>query len=289
MRIFSDPKEVQQAALEARAEGRVLGLVPTMGALHEGHLTLMREARPRVDVLAVSVFVNPKQFGPDEDLAAYPRDIEGDRRKCASAGVDWIFHPTPEQMYPEGCRTYVEVEDWGRKLCGASRPEHFRGVTTVVLKFFNLVQPNAAFFGWKDAQQFLILRKMVEDLNLPVEMVGVETVRETDGLAMSSRNVYLTERERGEAPVLYRALVAARERAYQDPGVTASELRRLIADTVASESTAKIDYIEIVSMNRLEPVDRVGPGTLIALAARFGKARLIDNVRIEPFRQAQDK
>lgn len=244
----------------------------------------MREARPHVDILAVSIFVNPMQFAPSEDLARYPRDFEGDERKCAGEGVDWIFYPTPESMYPEGFRTNVTVEEWGQVLCGVSRPTHFRGVTTVVLKLFSIVQPTRAYFGWKDAQQFLILRKMVEDLNLPIEMAGVETIREPDGLAMSSRNVYLTPQQRRESPVLRRALVAARERVAQAPGAPTVEVRDGIARMITQESSSVIDYVEIVSMKDLKPADpaqRVGLGSLIALAVRFGQTRLIDNIRIE--------
>jgi len=280
MTIFRTPQEMQAAARRARAEGKTIGFVPTMGALHDGHLTLMREARTRVDILAVSIFVNPTQFGPNEDLTAYPRDFEGDERKCAGAGVDWLFYPTPESMYPNGYRTYVTVEDWGNVLCGRSRPTHFRGVTTVVLKLFHIVLPASAYFGWKDAQQFLILRKMVKDLNLDVEMVGVETVREADGLAMSSRNVYLTPQERREAPVLRRALLAARQRALQGP-YDAPQAVQDIRDMIGRESHGQIDYVECVSMTDLSPARRLEPGTLVALAVRFGRARLIDNIRIE--------
>ncbi len=242
---------------------------------------LMREARPHVDILVVSVFVNPTQFGPHEDLDAYPRDYEGDRQLCEGEGVDWMFYPTPATMYPEGHRTVVRVEEWGGVLCGASRPTHFQGVTTVVAKLFQIVQPTAAYFGWKDAQQFLILRRMVADLNMPVQMVGVETVRESDGLAMSSRNAYLSGKERIEAPVLRRALIGARERALMDPTVTASELKRDIVAVIETESSAQVDYVEIVSMETLLPVSRLESGCLIALAAFFGKARLIDNIRID--------
>ncbi|MCX7046460.1 MAG: pantoate--beta-alanine ligase [Candidatus Sumerlaeota bacterium] len=282
IKVFPSAREMQAAALGARGEGRTIGFVPTMGALHEGHLTLMRQARAETDLVAVSTFVNPLQFGPKEDLAAYPRDFEGDERMCAGEKVDWLFYPTPAEMYPAGYRTYVNVEELGDVLCGRSRPGHFRGVATVVLKLFNIVQPSRAYFGWKDAQQFLILRRMVEDLNLPLEMIGVETVREADGLAMSSRNRYLTPQERAEAPVLRRALVMARERALGAVSpLSAAELRDEMARMIRSESSGETDYIEFVSMKDLKPAARVETGTLIALAVRFGKARLIDNIRIE--------
>lgn len=287
MRVFESPTDLQQTALEARAKGRTIGFVPTMGALHEGHLTLMREARPDCDILVVSVFVNPTQFGPNEDLDAYPRDFDGDRAMCESVGVDWMFYPTPEMMYPDGYLTYVDVEQLGETLCGASRPVHFRGVTTVVLKLINIVQPSRAYFGWKDAQQFLILRKMIADLDMPVEMIGVETVRESDGLAMSSRNAYLTADERREAPVLRRALITARERALSEVGITAEELRATIANIIAAESSGTVDYIGVVSIDTLQPVERVEDNTLIALAVHFGNARLIDNIRIEPSPQGE--
>lgn len=280
MQIFHEPKVLQDAALDARSEGRTLALVPTMGALHEGHLNLIRTARAMADLVATSVFVNPTQFGPNEDLDAYPRDFKGDSEKCRAEGVDWLFFPRADEMYPPGHRTFVEVEGWGEVLCGQSRPTHFRGVATVVLKLFGLAQPTHAVFGWKDAQQFLILRKMAEDLNLPVRMIGVETTREPDGLAMSSRNAYLTEQERREAPSLYRALRAANDLANRVPGTPAPEIKAWIRERIESETSAKIDYVDIVSMRTLAPVERVEPGCLIALAAQFGRARLIDNVRV---------
>ena len=284
MDIFHDPQALQRHALAQHREQRpalTIGLVPTMGALHEGHLTLLREARSAVGLLVASIFVNPTQFGPNEDLAAYPRDFDGDRDRCAAEGVDVLFFPTVDTMYPSGFQTRVQVEGWNSRLCGAGRPTHFDGVTTVVLKLFNIVQPDVAFFGWKDAQQFIILRKMVQDLNVPVQMQGIETVREPDGLAMSSRNAYLSARERAQAPVLRRALVAARERALSAPETPASELERDIRDRIGAESDGQVEYVEIVSTADLAPAETFGPGVMIALAARFGRARLIDNIRID--------
>lgn len=271
---------------EARSWRREAGaartaLVPTMGALHEGHLSLMRQARASADQVAVSLFVNPKQFGPQEDLARYPRSFESDRQACAAEGVDCLFYPSPEEIHPAGFRTLVEVEEWSGVLEGKSRPTHFRGVTTVVLKLFNILTPDLAVFGWKDAQQFLILRRMVRDLDLPVEMQAGETVREPDGVALSSRNRHLSQQQRAEAPVLYRSLQLARELVLEQ-GVTNSEavldqLRRLIE----AESSAVIDGLDLVSLETLKPLSEIKAGdTLIALAAYFGATRLIDNLRL---------
>jgi len=280
MEIIKSPGEMQERSLQLKRQGKKIGLVPTMGFFHEGHLSLMRIARERCDAVVVSNFVNPTQFAPTEDLDAYPRDFERDCRLAEKIPVDIMFNPEKQNMYPEGFRTHVEVEGWGKKLCGASRPIHFRGVTTVVLKLFNLVMPDAAVFGWKDAQQFLILKRMVKDLDLPIEMIGGEIVREEGGLAMSSRNKYLSPEERREALVLSRSLGEAREmiekQGIKDCGILKNHIRKQIDKTLHG----KTDYVEIISLETLEPLEEVKKGdTLIALAAFFGRARLIDNVR----------
>jgi len=281
METFADPKAIQHRAIEARAMGKRLALVPTMGSLHAGHVALIREARGRADIATVSIFVNPTQFGPNEDFASYPRTPQADQAICRSEGVDWVFLPTPEAVYGGDFGVYVEVERWSQKLCGAFRPGHFRGVATVVLKLFNLCQPHVAVFGWKDAQQFLLLRRMVKALNAPVEMIGVETVREPDGLALSSRNQRLSPQERRQAPALAEALRLAQESAAEGAAQTGPELVEIVRRHIEERTTAQIDYVEAVSMRDLEPIGPILPGeTLLALAVRFGSTRLIDNVRM---------
>ncbi|OQB20740.1 MAG: Pantothenate synthetase [candidate division BRC1 bacterium ADurb.Bin183] len=270
---------MQKAALAEKKKGRRIALVPTMGFFHEGHLSLMREARRRADILVVSNFVNPTQFGPKEDLARYPRDFKRDCKLAEQIPVDIMFAPRNEDMYPTSFRTFVEVEGWGKVLCGMTRPTHFRGVTTIVLKLFNIVQPDVAVFGWKDAQQFLILRRMVEDLNLPVEMVGGEIVREKNGLAMSSRNKYLTNEEFEDASVinktLKKAFVLIKE------GADIDAVRHFIIKSISQTKYGKLDYVDFVSRSTLEPLEQIKKGdTLIALAVFFGKTRLIDNLRV---------
>jgi len=265
-----------QRLAEKLRQGR-LGFVPTMGALHEGHLELVRQAKRRCDRVVVSIFVNPIQFGPKEDYRRYPRDWDRDRRLLARLGTDVLFYPPTEEMYPAGYATYVEVERLDRYLCGASRPGHFRGVATVVAKLFNIVKPHYAFFGQKDAQQLLIIKRMVRDLNFDIKIVAVPTQRAPDGLALSSRNVYLTPRERKEAVVLYQALRCAREliaRGERRPGRIKAAMRRLIQ----TESSGRIDYIEITDTTELAPVKVIRGEVLIALAVFFGQARLIDNL-----------
>ncbi len=280
MIVIQNTKDMQEFALAQRAQGKRLALVATMGNLHEGHRTLMRQARAQCEVLVVSIFVNPTQFGPNEDFEKYPRTPESDLQACEAEGVDVVFAPGVDQMYGDDRGVAVEVEGWGNVLCGASRPGHFRGVATVVLKLFNICQPSAAFFGWKDAQQFLILRRMVRALNVPVEMIGVETVRESDGLAMSSRNGYLSAEERRQAPELYKALTRGNEMVAA--GTTdAAHIISAICSHIESNTQGKIDYVEAVSMDQLQPLQRIQLGnTLIALAVRFPSARLIDNIRV---------
>jgi pantoate--beta-alanine ligase len=265
---------------EARSRGATIGLVPTMGALHEGHLALIRKARSQNDVVVVSIFVNPTQFGVGEDLATYPRDLEHDLWLAENAGADLVFGPPVGEMYPRGFSTWVEVEGLTRGLCGASRPGHFRGVCTVVAKLFNICRPDRAYFGEKDAQQLAVIKKMVRDLDIPLEIVPCPTVRAHDGLALSSRNARLSPEERAQAPVLYRALSTALtlvENGERDAGRLKDEICALLAEA----ALARIDYVEIVSADDLVPLDVLAGSCLIAVAAWFGKTRLIDNITVE--------
>ncbi len=258
-----------------------LGLVPTMGYLHEGHLSLARKAREECKSVAVSIFVNPTQFGPNEDLSKYPRDLERDLQMLESVGVDLVWTPTPEIMYPPGYQTWVEVENITRPLEGAQRPGHFRGVTTVVAKLFNAVQPQRAYFGQKDAQQAAVIRQMTADLNFPIEIVVCPIVREPDGLAMSSRNVYLDPAQRQAATVLYRSLNAARA-AFDKGERDASKLRRIVQETVASEPLAQLQYVSCADYDTLQEMNWIGGRkALLSMAVFFGKTRLIDNLVLE--------
>jgi pantoate--beta-alanine ligase len=276
--------EVRAAVKAARGAGHVIGLVPTMGALHAGHGHLVEKARAGAGFVVVSIFVNPTQFGPSEDFAKYPRTLEADRDLCGQAGANLLFVPAEAEMYPRGgLSTFVEVDGLSSILEGASRPGHFRGVATVVTKLFQIVQPDRAWFGQKDYQQLQVIRRMVADLDMPVEIIGVPTVREADGLAMSSRNRYLSAAERAAAVVLSRALeraralVAAGER-------DATRVRQAIAETVESEALARLDTVEIADAATLDPIDRLQPGrsAVALLAARVGPGRLIDNILLVP-------
>jgi len=262
-----------------RGKGLVIGFVPTMGALHEGHLSLIRIARSRADRVVVSVFVNPTQFGPSEDYAAYPRNTEEDLAMCEAEGADAVFVPSVQEMYPEGYSTCIEVQGLTEELCGRFRPGHFRGVTTVVAKLFNATRPHLAVFGMKDAQQFFVIKRMTRDLNFGIEIVPGPTVREPDGLAMSSRNRYLSPEERAEAPVLYRALLVAKDLVEQngirDPSELIGQMERFISEEA---SLIRVQYIEIVDTENLRPVSEIGGEILIAMAAFLGKTRLIDNI-----------
>lgn len=281
MRLVETIAEVREAVRSARAAGKRLGFVPTMGYLHEGHLTLMRQARQECDFVVASIFVNPTQFGPNEDFARYPRDMERDSALCASVPIDLIFHPSVAEMYPQPFRTGVRVSGLTETLCGASRPGHFDGVATVVTKLFNIIQPDTAFFGQKDAQQVAVIQRMVADLNMGVVIVPVPTVREADGLAMSSRNAYLSPEERQAALVLSRSLQMASQRVREgerNMRVLATGMREMIA----AEPGAEIDYVEIVDYATLQPVERLEGKALAALAVRFSRTRLIDNVVLEP-------
>lgn len=258
-----------------------IGFVPTMGFLHEGHLSLMREAKKETDFVVVSIFVNPTQFGPNEDLESYPRDLTRDLALCASVGVDLIFVPEVEEMYPEGYSTYVVCEgEITKKLCGASRPTHFKGVTSVVAKLFNMVSPHKAFFGQKDAQQVAIIKKMVRELNIDIEIVSCPIVREPDGLAMSSRNTYLSPQERNDALVLSQALNEVKQK--MDSGMRdVKGLLEGMKRKISECQSAEIDYVSIVNANTLEDLDLIQGEVLVALAVKIGKTRLIDNLRYQ--------
>lgn len=277
VRIVSTIAEMRAACAAARRGGKRLGLVPTMGALHEGHRSLVRAARARCDAVAGSIFVNPTQFGPNEDFSKYPRSFERDRELLETAGVDVLFAPSVEEMYPKGAATYVTVEGLSGKLCGRSRPGHFRGVTTVVSKLFHIVAPDLAFFGQKDAAQAVIIKKMVRDLDLSVEIVVCPIVREADGLALSSRNAYLDAAQRRSATVLYRALRRVEEMAEKGERRTAA-LIEAAQRVLREEPAVKVDYVEIVDNETLDPVADVSRGALVAVAAFVGKTRLIDNI-----------
>ncbi len=280
MKIIKSCSEIQKFCNSARYEGKTIGFVPTMGFLHEGHLSLMRRSRAENDLSVISIFVNPTQFGPGEDYSTYPRDLERDSEMAESVGVDVIFTPEVKDMYPNGYATFVNVEGLTNKMCGISRPTHFRGVTTVVSKLFNLVHPNRAYFGQKDAQQAIVIKRMTEDLNFDIQIIVMPIVREQDGLAMSSRNKYLNTEERKASLVLSQSLFLAQKLISQGNTDT-KEIYNLIKDKISSEPLAKIDYIAIVDANNLEEVDKIKKNTLIALAVFIGRTRLIDNIIIE--------
>jgi len=254
-----------------------MGFVPTMGYLHEGHLSLAHRAREECAGVIASIFVNPTQFGPNEDLSKYPRDLERDLRLLEEAGVDLVWTPTPEIMYPAGFQTWVTVEELTQPLEGAMRPSHFRGVTTIITKLFNSVQPQKAYFGQKDAQQAAVIRRMTMDLNFPIEIVVCPTIREPDGLAMSSRNIYLNPDEHQAATVLYRALNAAKA-SYEQGEQNADSLRQLMTDIISSEPLAKLHYVSCTDFDTLKELEEVSGKALISMAVYFGKTRLIDNI-----------
>ncbi len=281
MEILRTVSEVREWARRQRTAGRAIHFVPTMGYFHEGHLSLMRRANADGGAVIVSIFVNPLQFGANEDLDRYPRDFERDRLMAESVGVDAIFYPEVSEMYPPGYQTEVRVKELSKPLCGRSRLGHFEGVATVVLKLFNIVTPDRAYFGMKDYQQLRIIEQLVQDMNLPIEIVPCPIVREPDGLAMSSRNVYLTPEERAAATVLYRSLQWAQAQV-ESGERNALKLREGVYERLAAEPLARIDYVEVVDAETLQPVERVVRPTLIALAVFFGKARLIDNCVVCP-------
>jgi pantoate--beta-alanine ligase len=286
MEIVRRLARLRELSRDARADKRKLALVPTMGYLHEGHLSLVRLAREMADLVVVSVFVNPSQFGPGEDLESYPRDSHRDAELCKKEGTDVVYMPEASDVYPRGFQTWVEVEQITKSLCGAFRPGHFRGVTTIVLKLLNMVQPHFALFGQKDAQQCLVVERMIRDLNLDVELVIGPTVREPDGLAMSSRNKHLSADERRAAPAIYRALTTA-ERLYARGEREAARLLEAVRDGVEAEQLLKLQYVELVDTEALEPVERVVGRCLLALAAFAGETRLIDNTLLGEERRGE--
>ena len=278
MEIIKKVAEMQEISLRLKREGRIIGLVPTMGYLHDGHLSLIKKARRENDIVIMSNFVNPLQFGPKEDFATYPRDFDRDNKLAESAGVDYVFAPTSEEMYPQGYDTYVEVKGpITEKMCGKSRPGHFKGVTTVVLKLFLIAQPDHAYFGQKDAQQAIVVRKMVSDLNIPVKIITCPIVREKDGLALSSRNTYLSQEERVQALALPRALSAGRDmimKGETDP----QKVRLHIKQILESSPGIRVDYVEVVDGNDLSDLSVIKGKVLLAAAVYVGKTRLIDNI-----------
>ncbi|MDH5386515.1 MAG: pantoate--beta-alanine ligase [Candidatus Aminicenantes bacterium] len=277
MKTFAKIGEIKTEIKRQRAEGKSIGFVPTMGFLHEGHLSLVRESLRKTDCTVVSLFVNPTQFGPQEDFEDYPRDLERDADILEKEGVDVVFVPDQNEMYPQGYKTYVEVQDLQDKLCGSSRPGHFKGVCTVVLKLFQIVDPDTAFFGQKDAQQALILKRMIRDLNLSVDIDVLPIVREVDGLALSSRNVYLNAEERKAALCLIKGLKQA-EQMIKKGERKSSQIIQTIQQIINSEPMARMDYVEVVDLDNLDPLDKIEREALIALAVYVGKIRLIDNM-----------
>jgi pantoate--beta-alanine ligase len=281
LKLLTTIHEMQGATRAVRQAGPRLGFVPTMGALHEGHLSLVRAAKASCDLVAASIFVNPTQFGPTEDLAKYPRSFELDLQLLEREGVELLFAPSVEEMYPAGAVTWVTVEGLSDTLDGRSRPGHFRGVTTVVAKLFHIVAPDAAFFGQKDAAQIAIIRRMVRDLDLPVEIVVGPIVRESDGLAMSSRNAYLSPEQRKQALVLHRSLMRV-DSLVKAGGRTAAKLIAAAREEFEAENSVRLDYVEIVNPDTLDPVDDISRGALAAVAALVGSTRLIDNLLLSP-------
>ena len=276
MKIITTVKDMQTLSSDMR-EDKKIGFVPTMGFLHKGHLSLVERAKFLSDIVVVSIFVNPKQFSPKEDYLAYPRNVKKDREMLEKIGTDIIFYPDEGEMYPRGYSTYVEVKGFDKTLCGATRKGHMRGVATVCMKLFNIVRPHLALFGEKDYQQAVMIKRMVSDMNLDMEIIFSPTIREEDGLAVSSRNIYLGKEEREDAPILYQALLSGKktiENGEKKPKKVIMKMRKLIE----GKKTARIEYIEIVDKEKLNLVDRIETPVLIALAVYFGRARLIDNI-----------
>ncbi|WP_457622302.1 pantoate--beta-alanine ligase [Persephonella sp.] len=278
--LVRDISEMKSIVKDLKRKGKTIGFVPTMGYLHEGHVSLIRSSKKDNDITVVSIFVNPLQFGENEDLDRYPRDLKKDQGICEKEGVDYLFYPSYKDMYPEGFSTYVTVEGITDKLCGAFRPGHFRGVTTVVMKLFNIVKPDRAYFGLKDYQQFKVIQKMVRDLNMDVQVIGCPIVREKDGLAMSSRNKYLSDKEREAAVNISRSLFEAKR--LFESGVTDAERlkERIIEIIMSSPEVREIQYVELVDPENLESKEKAEKGDIIAIAVFIGNARLIDNIQL---------
>ena len=279
MKIVSTIEEVRAQVKEWKKEGQSIGFVPTMGYLHEGHMSLI-DAAGENDKVVVSIFVNPMQFGPTEDLESYPRDLEHDAKLCEEHGVDLIFHPTPEEMYGDQFYSYVDMDVLTKELCGLSRPVHFRGVCTVVTKLFNIVTPDRAYFGQKDAQQLAVIKRMVKDLNMPLTITGCPIIREADGLAKSSRNTYLSIEEREAALVLSRSIFLGKEMVEKGERDCKKILAAITAE-IEKEPLAKIDYVKIVDLDTMQQVEKIDRGILAAIAVYIGKTRLIDNFMYE--------
>ena len=279
IRIVNKVKDMQALSNRLKKEGRLISFVPTMGALHEGHLSLMRTAKEKGNFLVVSIFVNPTQFGPSEDFNKYTRDLDGDIKKISDIGVDVVFFPEVDEIYPEGFETYVEVQQLQKPLCGEFRPSHFQGVATVVLKLFNIVKPDIAIFGEKDYQQLLIIKKMVRDLHLEIEIIGMPIIREEDGLALSSRNAYLSDEQRLQALALSNSLNNIK-RMFNDGENSISNLIKAGTSILNESSIKDIDYLEIRDGNTLEGQQKAKKGDIVAIAAKVGNARLIDNTKL---------
>jgi len=279
MKIITKIAELKAEIKALKSNGKIIGLVPTMGCLHEGHLSLVRSSVKKADCTVVSIFVNPTQFSPNEDFREYPRDLKNDSEILEREGVDYLFIPEASAMYPEGFKTYIEVHDLQDKLCGRSRPGHFRGVYTVVLKLFNIVDPDVSFFGQKDAQQAIVLKRMVKDLDLDVNIEILPIIREKDGLALSSRNTYLDPEQRKAALCLSKSLREADEM-FKNGERKSARIIRSMEEIIKSEALAKIDYVRIVDLNNLDPLARIEKEALIAVAVFIGKNRLIDNTVI---------
>lgn len=276
--LITDINQMKQISKNLKKEGKTIGFVPTMGYLHKGHISLMECSKKDNDITIVSIFVNPTQFGPNEDLDKYPRDLERDLKICKEVAVDYVFHPKAEDMYPEGYSTYVVMETLTDKLCGKFRPGHFKGVLTVVNKLFNIVKPDKAYFGKKDYQQYIVIKKMVEDLNMDVDIIGCPLIREEDGIAMSSRNKYLSQEERERALSISKALFKAKdlfEKGETNPKNLIKEMKKIMENNVD-----EIQYIEIVNPKNLEPKEKVEKGDIILVAAFVGSTRLIDNIEL---------
>lgn len=279
IKIVDNVKDMQALSNRIKKEGRIISFVPTMGALHEGHLSLMRVAKEKGDFLVVSIFVNPTQFGPNEDFNKYTRDLEGDIKKIREIGVDVVFSPDVNEIYPEGFETYVEVQELQKPLCGQFRPGHFKGVTTVVLKLFNIIKPDIAVFGEKDYQQLLIIKKMVRDLHLEIEIIGMPIIREEDGLALSSRNAYLSPEDRTRALALSESLREIEKR-FKEGNKNTNDLVQFGIEILNESHVTDIDYLEIRNGNSLGSAKEAQPGDIAAIAARIGHTRLIDNTKL---------
>ncbi len=280
MQIITSIEQMQRICQNKRQNGLEIGLVPTMGYLHQGHISLMEQAVKETDFRVATIFVNPSQFGPNEDLDRYPRDLDADMAKAEKAGIDILFCPQAEDIYPPAYATYISPEHLENRLCGKSRPGHFRGVCTICLKLFNIIQPHRAYFGKKDAQQFLILKRMIKDLNLNIDIIGLPIVREEDGLAMSSRNVYLSDDERKQALCLSRGLKRAQD-AHKHGQKDAEALLSLVDEVIKQAPLAKLDYLELVDREAFLPLKSLDRPSLLAVAVYFGQTRLIDNIMLD--------